>query len=89
MTLSTNGVPTAMKAILDSFKAFAKDGQTLEAEGNYKNDLQHGPQKSWHENGQIEFDCSFHYGETDGLFRQFDEEGQLVKEANFKKGEEI
>ena len=71
------------------FKAFAKDGKTLLAEGNYINDLQHGPQKSWHENGQIAYETTFINDEVDGVFRQYDEHGLIIKEGTFKNGIQV
>jgi hypothetical protein len=41
------------------------------------------------ENGSVEMTGSFHKGRKDGIWRSHDEQGKLVAEARFKKGERI
>jgi antitoxin component YwqK of YwqJK toxin-antitoxin module len=83
-----------------TFKNGVKDGickkwylnGQLSMEGEYKRisiiDVENGPFKSWHDNGQQYQKCTFESGSLHGLFQEWDKEtGKLSAERIYDKGE--
>lgn len=51
-----------------------------------KNGKLNGPVLSWHENGRRHFQGQCKDGERDGIWRYWDEKGNLVAEGEFRNG---
>jgi len=59
-------------------------------EANYKNGKLSGPYKEYDfRNGKIQKEANFENGLEDGLFRFYNESGEITMEYNYKKGERI
>lgn len=56
------------------------------AEMNFKNDLENGLVTIWYENNQIFRQGKYIDGKRDGEWKEWNEEGALVKKGKFKKG---
>jgi antitoxin component YwqK of YwqJK toxin-antitoxin module len=48
--------------------------------------IENGPNKSWHENGQLHIECAYKNGKEDGLYKEWYANGQLEEECTFKDG---
>ena len=76
------------EGVQEGYWKFFEDG-SLNQEGLYKDDKQHGVWKIYHKNGQIVEECNWNNGNRDGVLKQFLENGELLREVNFKNGVEI
>lgn len=56
------------------------------SECNYKNDLRHGEEKYWFENGHLELQGEYFFDQMDGLWQSWHENGQLASEAKYDRG---
>jgi antitoxin component YwqK of YwqJK toxin-antitoxin module len=64
---------------------YYKDG-SLQREANYKNGLENGTARGWHENGRKSYERQFMNGNQDGKQVVWYENGQINEISNYKNG---
>ena len=57
----------------------------LQEESHYKNEKQHGTQKSWHDNGQLKIEANYVEEKRDGKLKMWTNEGFLYGEYSYSK----
>ena len=58
----------------------------LKNEATYKSGKKNGPEKGYHENGNLHYECEWINGEQDGEITSYDEDGNKKKQSFLKKG---
>ena len=53
------------------------------SEGYFKNGLNHKKRTTWHESGEMHYTGTYEEGERVGVWKFFNEEGELVKEIDY------
>ena len=69
-----------------SEKLFNEKPYYLKFESNYLDDLKHGIEKSYNENGNIMFESNYLRGKKEGISQMFWSNGSLASESTYKNG---
>lgn len=56
---------------------------------SFVGDAQHGPLAMWHENGSKRYEQTYRLDRLHGRFREWNSDGALVKDLNFRDGEQV
>ena len=72
----------------DSLRLYYNDSHLKQVE-QIKQGERNGLHVEFNENGQLYFTGTIHHGESDGIFRSYDEGGRLIELAVLVNGNEI
>ena len=61
------------------FTEYWEDGTARQVQGFIGERVEHGITRRFYRNGQLEYECYYVLGELNGLYKKYDEEGNLVE----------
>jgi antitoxin component YwqK of YwqJK toxin-antitoxin module len=94
MRKHSNGKPYVVLYFSNSTKEMVKEevffaNGNLQWTGTYKNEVENGVWKYFHENGTLKSEQQYVNGKEDGICTDYDSSGKKIKESHYTKGKLI